>query len=220
VGEGFDEPRLDTLFLVMPISWKGTLHQYAGRLHRHWKNKKDVQVYDYVDLHVPMLERMYAKRLRGYASMGYKVRGETFPGAPVNLIFNKDNFFSVYLRDLENAKTQAVIVSPFITQKRMEQVMEIFRPLLKKQVGICILTRPAADFNSPERQVLDALFSSVQTEGVKMNLKSNIHQKFAVIDERISWYGSINLFSFGYSQESIMRLESSSIAYELAQSVR
>nr|WP_312891153.1 DEAD/DEAH box helicase family protein [Clostridium thailandense] len=64
VGEGFDEPRLDTLFLAMPISWKGTLQQYAGRFHRIYENKNEVQIYDYVDVHVGVLERMYEKRLK------------------------------------------------------------------------------------------------------------------------------------------------------------
>jgi len=66
IGEGFDEPRLDTLFLVMPISWKVTLQQYVGRLHRLFANKNEVQIYDYVDIHVRMLERMYHKRLNEY----------------------------------------------------------------------------------------------------------------------------------------------------------
>lgn len=72
IGEGFDDPRLDTLFLAMPISWKGTLQQYAGRLHRFHPDKKLVQVYDYVDRHVPMLQRMYEKRKKGYEMMGYR----------------------------------------------------------------------------------------------------------------------------------------------------
>ncbi|MDI6816022.1 MAG: DEAD/DEAH box helicase family protein, partial [Actinomycetota bacterium] len=75
IGEGFDEPRLDTLFLAMPISWKGTLQQYAGRLHRLYEDKNEVQIYDYVDVHIRMLERMYNKRLKGYASIGYKAKG-------------------------------------------------------------------------------------------------------------------------------------------------
>jgi superfamily II DNA or RNA helicase len=65
VGEGFDEPRLDTLFLAMPISWKGTLQQYAGRLHRLYENKNEIRIYDYVDIQVRILEKMYGKRLRG-----------------------------------------------------------------------------------------------------------------------------------------------------------
>ena len=73
VGEGFDDARLDTLFLVTPISWRGTLQQYVGRLHRLHAGKRIVQVYDYADLQVPMLRRMYEKRVRGYKLMGYEI---------------------------------------------------------------------------------------------------------------------------------------------------
>ncbi|MFD0715418.1 DEAD/DEAH box helicase family protein [Paenibacillus sp. GCM10027626] len=71
IGEGFDYSRLDTLFLALPISWSGTLQQYVGRLHRLHKGKKEVQVYDYIDLQVPMLNSMYKKRVKGYKTMGY-----------------------------------------------------------------------------------------------------------------------------------------------------
>lgn len=73
IGEGFDDARLDTLFLAMPISWKGTLQQYVGRLHRLHGGKKVVEVYDYIDAGVLMLARMYGRRLKGYADMGYRV---------------------------------------------------------------------------------------------------------------------------------------------------
>lgn len=73
LGEGFDDPRLDTLFLTLPISWRGTLAQYAGRLHRIHDMKKEVIIYDYADLGVPMLERMYERRRRGYRAIGYEI---------------------------------------------------------------------------------------------------------------------------------------------------
>jgi superfamily II DNA or RNA helicase len=71
IGEGFDDARLDTLFLAMPISWKGTLIQYSGRLHRHHPSKAEVRIYDYVDRQVPMLLRMFEKRLATYRAIGY-----------------------------------------------------------------------------------------------------------------------------------------------------
>ena len=73
IGEGFDDARLDTLFLAMPISWKGTLQQYVGRLHRLHDTKRVVQVYDYVDNGVPMLARMYERRTKGYSAIGYAI---------------------------------------------------------------------------------------------------------------------------------------------------
>src|SRR5437764_13357116 len=74
IGEGFDDARLDTLFLTLPVSWRGTIQQYAGRLHRLHANKQVVQVFDYVDVHVPMLLRMLKRRIRGYEDIGYVVR--------------------------------------------------------------------------------------------------------------------------------------------------
>jgi superfamily II DNA or RNA helicase len=71
IGEGFDDARLDTLFLAMPVSWKGTLVQYTGRLHRLHPGKTEVRIFDYVDREVPMLLRMFEKRLRGYRAIGY-----------------------------------------------------------------------------------------------------------------------------------------------------
>jgi superfamily II DNA or RNA helicase len=71
IGEGFDDPRLDTLFLTMPISWKGTLAQYVGRLHRQHGGKTEVVVVDYIDEAVPILARMAAKRRTGYRALGY-----------------------------------------------------------------------------------------------------------------------------------------------------
>ena len=73
IGEGFDDARLDSLFLAMPISWRGTLQQYVGRLHRLHDAKRVVRVYDYVDSKVLMLARMYAHRLKGYSAIGYRI---------------------------------------------------------------------------------------------------------------------------------------------------
>jgi superfamily II DNA or RNA helicase len=75
IGEGFDDARLDTLFLALPVSWKGTLIQYTGRLHRLHPAKQEVRIFDYVDREVPLLLRMFEKRLRGYRGIGY-ARGE------------------------------------------------------------------------------------------------------------------------------------------------
>ena len=219
IGEGFDEPRLDTLFLAMPVAWKGTLQQYAGRLHRLWEAKRDVQIYDYVDIHVRMLEKMYGKRLKGYASIGYKAKVGDVPDSPTDIIFDKNSFFPVYLNDIENASKQVLIVSPFVTEKRVTQMMQHFDPILKRQVRITVMTRPVVAFNENKKLSLERTFAILKDAGVQVLFKSNIHQKFAVIDQRIAWYGSINLLSFGYSEESIMRLMSSSIAYELTKSI-
>ena len=82
--DGFDDARLDTLFLALPVSWRGTIAQYAGRLHRLHDRKREVQIYDYADLNEPMLARMFDRRCRGYAAIGYTLRlpASAVPGWP------------------------------------------------------------------------------------------------------------------------------------------
>jgi len=87
IGEGFDDSRLDTLFLALPVSWRGTVAQYVGRLHRLHDGKREVRVYDYADLNVPMLARMFDRRCRGYEAVGYSIQlpGSAVPGWPAEV---------------------------------------------------------------------------------------------------------------------------------------
>ena len=87
IGEGFDDSRLDTLFVTLPVSWRGTIAQYVGRLHRLHDGKTEVRVYDYADLNVPMLARMFDRRCAGYEAVGYAVLlpGSAVPGWPVEV---------------------------------------------------------------------------------------------------------------------------------------
>jgi superfamily II DNA or RNA helicase len=87
VGEGFDDPRLDTLFLTLPVSWQGTIAQYAGRLHRLYDGKREVRIYDYADLNVPMLARMFDRRCHGYEAIGYTLLlpASALPGWPADV---------------------------------------------------------------------------------------------------------------------------------------
>ena len=92
VGEGFDDSRLDTLFLTLPVSWRGTIAQYAGRLHRLHDGKREVRVYDYADLNVPMLARMFDRRCRGYEAIGYTVLlpASAIPDWPTDVVLPSD----------------------------------------------------------------------------------------------------------------------------------
>lgn len=87
IGEGFDDSRLDTLFLTLPVSWHGTIAQYVGRLHRLHHDKREVRVYDYADLDVPMLSRMFDRRCRGYEAVGYEIQlpASAVPGWPADV---------------------------------------------------------------------------------------------------------------------------------------
>ena len=219
IGEGFDEPRLDTLFLTMPISWKGTLQQYAGRLHRLFEDKNEVQIYDYVDIHVSMLAKMYNKRLNGYAAIGYKAKSGGVGTDSIDIIFDKSNFLPVYNDDVLAAAREIIIVSPFVTKRRTLHMMQHLEVALRKKVRVIVITRPAEDFGRKDIVAWQGTIDLLKDAGVSVVFRSSIHQKFALMDQRIVWYGSINLLSFGSAEESVMRLDSSNIASELLKSV-
>lgn len=219
IGEGFDEPRLDTLFLAMPISWKGTLQQYAGRLHRLYDNKKEVIVYDYVDVHIRMLEKMYHRRLSGYASIGYKIKGDVISEEAENIIFDKDNFQTVYSNDILSASKEITIVSPFVTKKRTIQMSADLQRAIQRGVSVTIVTRSGEDYKPKDSSSWNESIAFLKNIGVTLLLKPSIHQKFAIIDQKIVWYGSINLLSFGTSEESMMRLVNGNVAYELLKTI-
>ena len=107
VGEGFDDPRLDTLFLTLPVSWRGTVAQYAGRLHRLFDGKREVQIYDYADLEAPMLARMFDRRCRGYEAIGYTVvlPASAIPGWPADVVLPAD---PVWKRDYSGSVRRLV----------------------------------------------------------------------------------------------------------------
>ncbi len=107
VGEGFDDPRLDTLFLTLPVSWRGTIAQYAGRLHRLYDGKREVRIYDYADLNVPMLARMFDRRCLGYEAVGYTIvlPASAIPGWPADVVLPSD---PVWKRDYSGSVRRLV----------------------------------------------------------------------------------------------------------------
>ena len=212
VGEGFDMPRLDTLFLVMPISWTGTVQQYAGRLHRLFEGKREVQIYDYVDAHVAMLEKMYQKRLKSYAAIGYKAKGTPQPMEESHSIFDSKTFFPAYSSDILAARNDVLIVSPFLTGRRVLSALDY---LSASNAKITVVTKPVDNYTEKDRSRINHCIELLKGRGITVKTKDRIHQKYAIIDQRIVWYGSINLLSYGSSEESIMRIESMDIAAEL-----
>jgi phosphatidylserine/phosphatidylglycerophosphate/cardiolipin synthase-like enzyme len=216
--------RLDTLFLAMPISWKGTLQQYAGRLHRLFEGKKEALIFDYIDIHVRMFERMYNRRLSGYASIGYKMKGELSSKPEqkeknVDIIFDKSNFYPVFSNDINHAKREILIVSPFVTRRRTQQIIHDLTSALIKNVKVTVVTRPAEDFQNKDLTAWQDAIKHLETSGIHLFFKPNIHQKFAIIDQKTVWYGSINLLSYGSAEETMMRIESNKIAFELMESM-
>ena len=195
VGEGFDEPRLDTLFLAMPISWKGTLAQYVGRLHRNYDGKTEVIVHDYADIFVPMLDRMYHKRIRGYAEFGYSMNGST--KAETSFLYDSSNFYQKYSEDIREAVKEIIISSPTVKASYLKCLMT----QLPRNIKVMIITTQSNELE--------------QTEDVNFVFQENVNQTFTVIDNQIVWYGSVNPLSYNRAESSVLRLINSSLAGKL-----
>jgi phosphatidylserine/phosphatidylglycerophosphate/cardiolipin synthase-like enzyme len=137
-----------------------------------------------------------------------------------DIIFDKTNFLPVYSNDIVNASREILIVSPFVTKRRTLQMIQNLRIALKNGVKVVVVTRPSEDFKDKDLTSRQMVLELLRSSGIVVVFKSNIHQKFAVVDQKVSWYGSINLLSFGSAEESIMRLESANIANELIRSIK
>ena len=215
VGEGFDEPRLDTLLLAMPISWKGTLAQYVGRLHRNYDGKTEVRVYDYADIHVPMLERMYQKRLKGYLGLGYSIKADESDIQP-GIVYTGQEYYDVFRRDIESASGSICISSPYLKQSRVKTILSI----VPDNVSLSVITKPANEYSPDQRSSAAEIINMLDNAGVKVILKSECTQRFAVIGNSIVWYGSIDYLSYSKHDADVIRFESADVAGELEDLVR
>lgn len=205
--------------MAMPIAWKGKVAQYAGRLHRNYEGKNKVQILDYVDIRVPVLERMYQKRLKIYASIGYQTKSiENALDSP-SIIYYGKNFLPVYYNDINTASSEIVIVSPFMRKNRITQFIKILSPVVAKNISVTVITRPPEDFKDTEHSSIVGNITALKNAGIDVKLKSEFHQKFTIIDNATIWYGSANFLSFGSHEESIMRFESTDIPTELLESL-
>lgn len=219
VGEGFDYPRLDTLFLALPIAWKGKVAQYAGRLHREYPGKNEVRIYDYVDIHIPVLEKMYQKRLKGYGGIGYKVKCDISSPAEPDLIYDGKSFYQTFCNDIKSSSKEVIIVSPIMRKGRITQLMKPITEAILNGVSITVVTRPCADYKEQEREKIAENITILRNYGIEVVEKSGVHQRFTVVDQVVVWYGSVNFLSFGAAEESIMRFTNADIAGQIMDTV-
>lgn len=211
VGEGFDLPRLDTLFLAMPVSWKGTLAQYAGRLHRNYEGKQEVLIYDYVDIRVPMLERMYHKRLSGYAAIGYTIRGDRTAPMAENRIFTQEEYWDTFSMDIANAQKDILITSPYLYIAQVKR----FLKLIPEKTHVTVVTGDEPSFNREAWEKVSNAVKLLEDAGARVILQPKVYQRYAVIDKSTLWYGGINFLGIEKAAHGAMRLCSTELASEL-----
>lgn len=206
IGEGFDYPRLDTLLLALPISWKGNIAQYAGRLHRDYAGKNEVRIYDYVDIRIPICDSMYRKRLRGYAAVGYGVPKPT-EGNSVSkpeLIYDGQTFAEPFRQDMLTARHSIVITCHKIKYKYPPRLLSLLRDLLTNGIEIFVWVK---EQGLSENELCE--------NGIIVQCDESLSVQCAIIDKSIVWYGHINIFGYNTEENSVMRIINSSIANDL-----
>lgn len=211
IGEGFDYARLDTLFLVSPVAWKGIVAQYAGRLHREHEGKQDVQIFDYIDIRVPVCESMYRKRLKGYASIGYKIRNnEVFDSLfpMTDVIYNGLNFEQPFISDLAQCKQSIVISCPKVRLGRYSQVLERLLDMAANGKEIVLYTRDKND---------ETL--KIQQLGIPV-IYGTCTLHIAIIDKSTIWYGSVDILGFHSVDDNLIRFKNAEIASTLFESLQ
>ena len=212
VGEGFDYARLDMLFLVSPVAWKGIVAQYAGRLHREYEGKQDVQIYDYIDIRVPVCESMYRKRLKGYASIGYRIRNnEAFDSLfPItDVIYDGQNFELPFISDLSKAKQSVVVSCPKVKIGRHSQIADRLADLMANGIEIVLYTKEENE---------DTI--SLQHQGISVIYKDHLSLHAAIIDKSTIWYGSVNILGYRSLEDNLIRFRNPEIASNLLDSLQ
>ncbi|MGM9602970.1 MAG: TOTE conflict system archaeo-eukaryotic primase domain-containing protein [Faecousia sp.] len=214
IGEGFDFPRLDTLLLAMPISWKGTLAQYAGRLHRNYEGKNEVRIYDYVDIHVPALERMYHKRMKGYAELGYQVKFGS-QDHNVSTIYEGRTAMAIFEQDTADASGSVVILSPYIQKGRISKLLPILQEIIPAGIAVSIHTKDIESYEVNHQSEIREAITLLQRVGAQVITHQVLQQRCAVIDEKIVWYGNVDFLAFGRKDSDVLRFINRDIAGEL-----
>lgn len=215
VGEGFDYPRLDTLFLALPISWKGLVAQYAGRLHRENEGKKDVRIYDYIDIHEPVCKNMYRKRLKGYSAIGYRVLSKDTQTLFDNTddlqtssyegqIFNGNTFRLAFMQNLKSSRQSIVISSPKLYRTERNTFVKMLREFHVSGVQIAILTSE----ESSQTNYLKSL-------GLYVKIVPKLSLSSCIIDRSTVWYGSINILGYVTEEDNIIKITDGKLANEL-----
>ena len=216
VGEGFDFPRLDTLFMATPVSFRGVVEQYAGRLNRDYAGKENVIIYDYVDNHIPMFNNMYMKRLKAYKQIGYEFGdGLQTVKQTVNAIYDGNNYSENYHKDLLDSNKNIIISSPVISGSKVYELINMLKEKQMSGVQVTIVTWTPDSYGFGDAAYWMQLHEDMRRAGFYIRTVEEYCDRFAVIDQEVVWYGNINLLAKDKVDDSIMRVRSKGIAGEL-----
>lgn len=213
IGEGFDLPQLDTLLLASPYSWEGVITQYSGRLHRESSGKTEAIVYDYVDTSLPMLERMYKRRLKTYAKLGYKIEEATTQQELGAHIVARDSWQATFISDIEHASKTIMMSVSYANPKLFETLLPYIADAVDRGVKVHIVFRRAKSEKSIALQ--DSIAATLEGAGCLVAMDAKPPTGIATFDGRVSWYGTLPLLAFPKDDDCSLRVDGAEVASDL-----
>ena len=165
-------------------------------MHRDYETKREVIIYDYVDFHIRVLEKMYHKRLRTYKKIGYEICNSFIVEKQnANAIFDIDTYERVYERDLLEANKEIIISSPGLNHEKVNTFVRLMKRKQEDGAKVTVVTLNPEGY--PEEKIEDTnnLVQTLEKCGIKIRLRDHMHEHFAIIDSEIVWYGSMNFLS-------------------------
>ena len=215
MGEGFDLPWLNVLLLASPYSYEGLITQYSGRLHREYENKYEVIVYDYVDTSVPMLERMYKKRMKTYAKLGYVVEAgdvEEELGTRAS-IEDESSWKSVFKADFARAEKSVYMSVPYVSMQQVNEFKESIAAAIRRGVDVRVVVKAALSEDATVR--MKQVCRVLEETGCHVTVIDKSSSGLAVFDEAVAWFGTLPLLAYARKDDCSLRVASCEVAADL-----
>lgn len=207
IGEGFDEPRLDTLFLAAPISWGGLLTQDVGRIHRMHEGKQEVEVHDYVDEAIPLCCKQWKSRLKTYAKLGYELE-KNDDGAPAGHIIRAADSMKLMAEDIGSAKSSLFLSAGWLQEKACKTALPLLEDACSRGVKVTVKVPSPQDDG-------EGILGQFRNLGIEVRYSHKKPAQALVCDGSLVWFGGISPLVFPSRDDCSIRFINAELAAEL-----
>ena len=215
-GEGFDFPRADTIMLATPISYTVQTEQVIGRITRDYEGKQSSIVYDYIDIHIPVFERMYRKRMTTYKKNGFSIVSKQYvPTKDVQSFYDQDNYALTYDDDLSKANESIMISSPTLAKKVVLYYIHLLKLVMERGVLVTVLCLEPDCCLENQQARQENYIALLKQAGINVYPKKSLAIRYCVIDHELIWYGDMNLLSNVKKDQMMLRYMDARSANEL-----
>lgn len=215
-GEGFDFPRADTIMLASPISYEGRTAQAIGRITRDYEGKQSSIVYDYIDIHIPVFERMSHKRMTTYKKNGFHIVSSLYvPTKSEQSFFDANQYQSLYDDDLLHANKEIVISSTTLSKSSVMHYTKLFKSVMERGVIITVLCLNPDKCIEDQQERQSQYIGMLKQAGIIVHTYDVIPVRYCVIDSQLIWYGDMNLLSNVKKDQVMLRYSDAHSASEL-----